>query len=267
MHIAAADLGEVHDGGIAEAPVAVLQSGAADEDGIGQGLLGILAGDIQNQVLVAGGLQLLHGVVEVSQGLGPNAQNHTGFLGHSVHSLPVGGGSAVQDGLAVLHLGQSGLGTVYIPALQDQIPAGSGGLLGQSRVGGGIGALVADENGLHVHPLTDTLIVDLGQSGQLGVHLGIAHSGGDGDGVQVLVDQGLLVTEQNSLAAQLVILTEGNGLHGGRGLLVEHCLCVVREVGALIDGDGALGHLHAECHTGGAAALLTVLLRRQLKNI
>ena len=85
--------------------------------------------------------------------------------------------------------------------------------------------------------------------------------------IQILVNQGLLVTEHNGLAAQLVILTEGNGLHSGGSGLVQHCLCVLREVGALINRNRALGHLHAECHTGGAAALLTVLLRRQLKNV
>ena len=260
-------LGNVHDGGITEAAVAVLQGGAADQNGVGQGLLGGLAGDIQNQVLVAGGFQLLYGVVQVGDVLGPNAQNHTGVLGDLVHCLPVVGGSAVQDGLAVLADSQSSLGAVYIPALQDQIPAGSGSLLHQLGVGSGIVAGVADKDGLHVHTLADTLVVNLGHFSQLGVHGGIVHAGAHGNGEQVLVYQGLLVTEQHGLAAQLVILTEGNGLHGGRSLLVQHCLCVVREVGALIDCDGALCHLHAECHTGGAAALLTVLLRRQLKNV
>ena len=68
-------------------------------------------------------------------------------------------------------------------------------------------------------------------------------------------------------AAQLQAVANGNGLHGGCGLLVQHGLCVIREVRALIDGDGALGDLHAESHTGGAAALLTVLLGGQLKDV
>ena len=267
MHVAAADLAQVHDGGIAEAAVAVLDGGAADQNGVGQGLLAGLAGDIQNQVLVVGGFQLLHGVIQIGDVLSPNAQNNAILLGNLVHSLPVGGGSAVQNGLGVLHGSQSGLGALHIPALQNQVPAGSQRLLSQSGVSGGIGALVADENGLHIHPLADTLVVDLGHVGQLLVDLRLGHRGGDGHGVQVLVDQGLLMTEQDGLAAQLVILTEGNGLHSGGSGLVQHCLCVVREVGALINGNSALSHLHAECHTGGAAALLTVLLGRQLKNV
>ena len=127
--------------------------------------------------------------------------------------------------------------------------------------------MALDVDKFHVHPLADTLVVHLCHVSQLGIHLGGIHVGADGNGEQVLVHQGLLMTEQHGLAAQLQVITDGNGLHGRCSLLVEHCLCVVREIRALVDGHCALSHLHAECHTGGVAALLTVLLRRQLKNV
>ena len=265
MVIAAGNAAYVDDGGIAEAAVAILDGSAAHQNGVGQRLLGGLAGDVQHQVLVAGGFQLLHGVVQVGDGVGVNAQNNTGLLGDSVHSLIVFRGSAVENDVLARDC-QSSLGALHIPALQDQVTAGSSGLLDQLRVDSGIGLLVGDENELNVHSLADTLVVNLLQVGQLLVGFLSGHAGADGNCVQVLVDQSLLVTEEDSLAAQLVI-ADGDGLHGRRGLLVEHRLRVVREVGALVDGHSTLRHLHAECHTGGAAALLTVLLRRQLKNV
>ena len=265
MVIAAGDTGDVDDGGIAEAAVAILDGSAAHQNGVGQRLLGGLAGDVQHQILVAGGFQLLHGVVQVGDGVGVNAQNNTGLLGDSVHSLVVVRGSAVENDVLARDC-QSSLGALHIPALQNQVTAGSSGLLDQLRVDSGIGLLVGNENELNVHSLADTLVVNLLQVGQLLVGFLGGHAGADGNCVQVLVDQSLLVTEEDSLAAQLVI-ADGDGLHGRRGLLVEHRLRVVREVGALVDGHSTLRHLHAECHTGGAAALLTVLLRRQLKNV
>ena len=265
MVIAAGDTADVDDGGIAEAAVAILDGGTAHQNSVGQSLLGGLAGDVQHQVLVAGGFQLLHGVVQVGEVVGVNAQNNTRLLGDSVHSLVVFGGSAVQDDVLARDC-QSSLGALHIPALQNQVTAGSSGLLDQFRVDGGIGLLVGDENELNVHSLADTLVVNLLQLGQLLVGVLSGHAGADGNCVQVLVDQGLLVTIEDSLAAQLVV-ADGDGLHGRRSLLVEHRLCVVREVRALVDGDSALRHLHTECHAGGAAALLTVLLRRQLKNV
>ena len=68
MVIAAGNAAYVDDGGIAEAAVAILDGGAAHQNGIGQRLLGGLAGDVQHQILVAGGFQLLHGVVQVGDG-------------------------------------------------------------------------------------------------------------------------------------------------------------------------------------------------------
>ena len=265
--IALGDLGQIDDGGVAEAPVAVLQGGPADQHGVGQRFLGVLAGDIQHQILVARCFQLLDGVVQVGQILRPHAQRHAGFGGNFVHFFPVLGGRTVQNGLAVLADVQRRLGAGRIPALQNQRPAGGRCLFHQMGVSRGIIALVGAQNELDVHSLADSLIIDLRHIRQLGVHGGVVHAGAHVHRIQVLVDQSLLVTEQHRFAAQLVILADGDGLHGRCGLLVEDRLRIVREIRALIDGNSALSHLHAECHTGGAAALLTVLLRRQLKNV
>ena len=76
--------------------------------------------------------------------------------------------------------------------------------------------------------------------------------------------------EQDSFAAQLVGVGAGahlQGLHGRCSGLGQLCHGVRIEIGALIQGQSTLGDLHTEGHTGGAAALLTVLFGRQLKNI
>ena len=265
VHIALGQLGNIDDGGVTEGAVAIHQRGAADQTGICQSLLGGLASDIQNQVLVAGGFQLLNGVVQVGDVLSPHAQGHACLGGSCVHSFPVVGSCAVQDHILAGD-SQSSLGALHIPALQDPSAAGCGSLLHQLCVDSGIVLGVGAQNELHIHSLADTLVVDLGHFSQLGVHFLVAHAGADGNRVQVLIDQSLLMTEQDCLAAQLMF-THRDGLHGRRRGLGEHRLCFFGEIGTLGDGHGALGHLHAECHTGGAAALLTVLLRRQLKNI
>ena len=79
-----------------------------------------------------------------------------------------------------------------------------GGLLHQRGILLCIGTGIADEEELHVHPLADSLVVNLRHLGQLRVHFFVAHAGADGNRVQVLVDQRFFMTEQNGLAAQLV---------------------------------------------------------------
>ena len=44
---------------------------------------------------IAGAFQLLHGVVQVGEVLGPHAQGHARLSSDGVHGLPVVGGSAV----------------------------------------------------------------------------------------------------------------------------------------------------------------------------
>ena len=192
-----------------------------------------------------------------------NAQNNTGLLGDSVHSLVVVRGSAVQNDVLARDC-QSSLGALHIPALQDQVTAGSSGLLDQLRVDSGIGLLVGDENELNVHSLADTLVVNLLQVSQYLIC--ILHGIGYRYCVQVLAYEGLLMTGKNSLATHLEIANL-NGLHRRCSCLGELRDNVSSHVRALLDRKRTLSHLHAECHTGGNATFLTVGLRGHFKNI
>ena len=69
------------------------------------------------------------------------------------------------------------------------------------------------------------------------------------------------MTEHDGLAAELVA-GELDGLHGGCGGLGEEGDRLFGHVRALRDRERALRDLHAERHTRGAAAFLTVLLGR-----
>ena len=89
----------------------------------------------------------------------------------------------------------------------------------------------------------------------------VIHVCSKGSGKQVAVDQGLLMTHHDGLTAELM-RADLDGLHGRRGSLRQKGNSLFGHVRALRDGNSALGDLHAECHAGGAAAFLTVFLRR-----
>ncbi len=67
MLVMVAQDAKVYDGGIAEGPVAVLDGGAADENGVGKGFLDGARSDVEDQVLVAGLLKLGDGVVQLGE--------------------------------------------------------------------------------------------------------------------------------------------------------------------------------------------------------
>ena len=265
--VARGQLGQIDDGGIAERAVAVLQRGAADEHGVGERLLDGLTGDVDDEVLVARGLELGDEVMQLGQAVGMDAEGHARLSGDGAHLLVVLRRGAVEDGLAVLADGKGLLRALGAGAVEDQGTARCGGLLDEVfPLAGGI-LLAADHDELDVLALADALIVDLLDVGQLLIGSGLVHAGADGNGEAVAVDKGLLVAEQDGLAAELDVIADRDGLHGRRSGLGELCLGFFGEVRAFIQSDGALCDLHAEGHAGGAAAFLTVFLGRELKDI
>ena len=265
MYIAAAQLGQIHDRGIAEGAVAVLQGGTTHQHGIGEGLLHGGAGHVDDQILVVQLLQRGHGVVELRQ-IGPlDAQHHAGFHGDGVHGFVVILVGTVQQGLGVADGGQSQLGVVHALGVDNDGPLGSGSLLAQLCQPGAV-AGVMDQQELHILTLADALVIHGLHFGDLGVHSGVVHAGAQGHGKAVAIDKGLFMTHHHGLAAQLHA-ADIDGLHGRRGCLAQQGDGLVGHIGALLNGQRALGHLHAERHTGGHAALLAVLLRGQFENI
>ena len=267
MGIAARQSGHVDDGGIAEGTVAVLQSSPADLNSTGIGVLDGGGAHIQDQVLVAGSFQLLHGGVELFQVRAPDAQQHLGLGGHSAHVGVVGGVSAVQDEIGTLESLNSSLGGSHIGAAEDQGTAQSLGLVHQGHIviGRLVGAVV-DEHHLHIHPLADTLIVHLGDGGDHSVLLGLVHAVAQGHSVQRLGDQGLLVTGEDGLAAQAQ-LADLEGLHRRCSGLGQSGQSLSGHVGALLNGEGTRGNLHGEGHAGGVTAVLAVGFGGKLKDV
>ena len=255
MLVMVAQNAQIDNGGIAERAVAVLQRGAADEHGVGERLLDGLAGDVDDEVLVARGLELGDEVMQLGQAVGMDAEGHARLGGDGAHLLVVLRRGAVADGKGLLRALGAG-------AVEDEGTARCGGLLDEifPLIGGIL--LAADHDELDVLALADTLIVDLLDVGQLLIGSGLVHAGADGNGEAVAVDKGLLVAEQDGLAAELDVIADRDGLHGRRSGLGELCLGFFGEVRAFIQSDGALCDLHAEGHAGGAAAFLTVFLRR-----
>ena len=265
--VAAGEGGYVDDGGIAEGPVAVLQSGAADLDGVGVGFLDGGGADFQDQVLVAGGLQLLHHVVEGLQAVGADAQQGLGAGGDGAHVGEIVGGSAVDDHVAAGGGLDAGLHGLHVGAAEDQGTAQGLGLGYQGgEVGGSLISAVADVDHFHVHPLADALVIHGGNVLQNLVLLGLIHAVADLDGVQRLADQGLLVAAEDRLAAQGQV-AHLVALHGGRGGLGQGGQGLGGHMGALLNGERAGGHLHGEGHAGGVAAVLAVGFGGELKNV
>ena len=122
-------------------------------------------------------------------------------------------------------------------------------------------AALADGDEFHVLALADTLVIDALELCDLCLDRSVVHLGVDRDGEQVAGDEGLLMTEQDRLAAELVA-GDLDGLHGRRSGLRQKRDGFRGHVRALGDGQRALCDLHAECHAGGAAAFLTILLGR-----
>ena len=261
MLVMVAQDAKVDDGGIAEGPVAVLDGGAADENGVGKRFLDGRRGDVEDQVLVAGLLELGDGVVQLGEVLAADAQDEACCLGDLAHGGEVVLVGAVQDGLVILDGFDSRLGGVNVLGVDDD------GAVRQSR------CLLAELNELHavarvVHEhaldhftLADALVIDLLDALDARIDRSVIHVCSKGGGKQVAVDQGLLMTHHDGLTAELM-RADLDGLHGRRGSLRQKGNSLFGHVRALRDGNSALGDLHAECHAGGAAAFLTVFLRR-----
>lgn len=239
----------------------------AHENGIGQRFLGILAGHVEDEVLVACGFELGDGVVQLGKVIAAHTENDARLRGDRAHLGKVLRVCAVEDGLAVLAQGQRLLGAVGAFAVEDERAVRGHCLLDKvfPLVGGVL--LAVDKDEFDILALADTLVIDLLQVGQLLVGLRLVHAGADGNGEAVAGNEGLFMTEQDSLAAELDVTADGEGLHGRRGGLGQLCLGFLGEVRAFINGYRALRDLHAEGHTRGAAAFLTVLLGRELENI
>lgn len=118
-----------------------------------------------------------------------------------------------------------------------------------------------NEDALDHFTLADTLVIDLLDERDALFDGRVVHGGIQRRREQVAVDEGLLMTHHNGLAAELV-RADRDGLHGRRGGLGQKGDRLFGHIRALGDGNSALCDLHAECHAGGAAAFLTVFLRR-----
>ena len=260
VDVTVAELREVDDGRITEGTVVVLDGGAADDDGVREGLLHGRAGDVDDEVLVAGLLESFDGVVQLFEGSALDAEDDARGGRDGVHVGVVVLVGAVQNGLDVLDRLDGGLRGVDVFGVEDDAALKRGGLFGQRDELVGI-ASVVDENGFDVLALTDALVVGLLHDVELRVDLGVVHAGAQILRKEVAGHEGLLMTEHDGLAAQLVA-GELDGLHGGCGGLGEEGDRLFGHVRALRDRERALRDLHAERHTRGAAAFLTVLLGR-----
>ena len=260
MLVVVAQNAEIDQRRITEGTVAVLDGGAADENCVCEGFLDGLGGNVENQVLVASLLQSGDGVVQLGQVCAMDAQNDTGSGCDGVHCLEVILVGAVEDGLVVLDCLDSCLCGVDVLGVDDDGTAFDGGcLLAQLDKLCAV-ACVVNEDALHHLALADALIVNLLDAFDARFDLRVVHAGAQRCCEQVAVDEGLLVTHHDGLAAELMF-ADRDGLHGRRGSFRQKSDRFFGHVGALCDFNGALGNLHAESHTCGAAALFTVLFR------
>ena len=155
-----------------------------------------------------------------------------------------------------------------IGAVQDQRAIGFVRLLHELDIRIRAVARIIQEQEFSVFTLADALVIDLLDLGDL--RIDVRFVAGDVRREQVLAHKRLLMTEQHGFAAKLMRVVAGadlDGLHQRRGRFGQGVQSVLRHIGALIDRDGALRDLHRERHTRGAAALLTILFRSQLKDI
>ena len=190
-----------------------------------------------------------------------DAQNDTGSLGDLVHGCEVVLVGTVQNGLVVLDRFDSSLGRLNVLRVDDDgAVSQSGCLLAQLNELCAVAGVV-NEHALDHFALADTLVIDLVDEGDPLFDRCVVHSGIQRGCEQVAVDEGLLVTHHDGLAAELM-RADLDGLHGRRGSLGQEGDGLFGHVRALGDGNSTLCNLHAECHTGGAAAFLTVFLRR-----
>ena len=261
MLVMVAQDAKVDDGGIAEGPVAVLDGGAADEHGVCERLLDGGSGHVENEVLVAGLFKLCNGIVQLGQIRAADAQNEARRLGDLAHGCEVILVRAVQDGLVVLDGLDSGLGRLDVLGVDDDGAVRQSGCLLAELDEFRAVACVVNEDALDHFTFADALVIDLLDALKTSLDRCVVHAGAQRGREQVAVDEGLLVAHHDGLAAELV-RADLNGLHGRRSGLGELCLGFFGHIRALGNGNSALCDLHAECHAGGAAAFLTVFLRR-----
>ena len=190
-----------------------------------------------------------------------DAQNEARRLGDLVHVVEVVLVCAVQDGLAVLDGLDGSLRRLDVLGVDDDGAVGQSGCLFAQFDKLRAVARVVNEDALDHFALADTLVIDLPDALKTSLNSRIVHAGAQRGCKQVAVDEGLLVTHHNGLAAELV-RADRDGLHGRRGGLGQKGDRLFGHIRALGDGNSALCDLHAECHAGGAAAFLTVFLRR-----
>ena len=265
MHVARGDSSNVHDGRITEGAVVALDGSAANQNSFHVSFLGRSGGNVEHQVLVALAFKRSNGVVQAVQVVAEYTQNHAELGGQSVHVVQVVSLSAIQDGLASCANFQSSASSIGAAAVQDQGAAGLGSLLHQFYVS----ILVAFElkgQGLNVHTLGNTIVVNVFDGSPLLVEV----SSGHGNGEQVARNERLLVTIQNGFAAHAVLFstsTNFDGLHGRSSCLGELSQSFSRHMGAFVQANSTLGNLHSERHASGVAAFLAVSLRSQFEDI
>ena len=261
MLVMVAQNAQIDNGGIAERAVAVLDGGAADEHSVCERLLDGGSGHVENEVLVAGLFECGNGIVQLGQIRAADAQNEARRLGDLVHVVEVVLVCAVQDGLAVLDGLDGSLRRLDVLGVDDDGAVGQSGCLFAQFDKLRAVACVVNEDALDHFALADTLVIDLPDALKTSLNSRIVHAGAQRGRKQVAVDEGLLMTHHNGLAAELV-RADRDGLHGRRGGLGQKGDRLFGHIRALGDGNSALCDLHAECHAGGAAAFLTVFLRR-----
>ena len=122
-------------------------------------------------------------------------------------------------------------------------------------------ARVVHEHALDHFTLADALVIDLLDAFDARIDRSVVHVCSKGGGKQVAVDQGLLMTHHDGLAAELV-LADRDGLHGRRSGLRQKGDGLCGHIRTFGNFNGTLRDLHTERHTCGAAALFTVLLGR-----
>ena len=261
MLVMVAQNAQIDDGGIAEGLVTVLDGRTADKHGVCERLLDGGGGHIENEILVAGLFKFGNGVVQFGQIRTADAQNEARRLGDLVHGREGILVRAVQDGLIVLDRLDGGLCRLDVLGVDDNGAVGQSSCLFAEFDELRAVARVVNEDALDHFAFADTLVIDLLDALKTSLNSRIVHAGAQRGRKQVAVDEGLLMTHHDGLAAKLV-RADLDGLHGRLCSLGQKCDRLFRHIRALGNGNSALCDLHAECHAGGAAAFLTVFLRR-----
>ena len=261
MLVVVAQNAEVHDRRIAERAVAVLDGGAADENGVCKRFLDGLGGDVEDQVLVAGLLELGNDIMQLGKIRAVHTKHDACRGGDLVHSREIILVCAVEDGLVVLDGLNRCLGGVDVLGVNDDGAVADGCCLLAELDKLRAVARVMDEDALYHLALADALVVDLLDALDALFDFRVVHAGAQRRCEEVAVDKGLLMTHHDGLAAELV-LADRDGLHGRRSGLRQKGDGLCGHIRTFGNFNGTLRDLHAERHTCGAAALFTVLLGR-----